>query len=211
MSVNLGKPKRATASENSAVKFVVGIGASAGGLKSLERLFRALPIGTSSSFVVVQHISPDAASSMGEILGRYTDMNVVTVKEGMQLEPDKIFLIPPAKEIMLEGSKFVTSALDREQIGRPVDTFLHSLAGSHGARAIGVILSGTGSDGAEGIKSIHEAGGSTIAESLDTAQFDGMPRNAIATDTIDMIMSPEEISDGHIFGSTHSKRRPNRL
>jgi two-component system CheB/CheR fusion protein len=195
MSVNLGKPEHETASENPAVKFVVGIGASAGGLKSLERLFRALPIGTASSFVVVQHLSPDAGSKMEEILERYTDMSVVMVEEGMELQPDKIFLIPPAKEIALEGSRFVISALDREQIGRPVDTFFHSLSGSFGARAIGIVLSGTGSDGTEGIKAIHETGGTTIVESLDTAQFDGMPRNAIATDVVDMVLSPEEISN----------------
>jgi two-component system CheB/CheR fusion protein len=194
MPVDLGEPEPATTSDDSAIKFVVGIGASAGGLKSIERLFRALPIGTCSSFVVIQHLSPDAESSMEDILKRYTDMSVITVEDGMRLEPDKIFLIPPGKEIELEGSRFTMSPLDREQIGRPVDTFFHSLAGSYGALSIGVILSGTGSDGVEGVKAIHEAGGTTIVESLDTAQFDGMPRNAIATDMVDMVLSPEEIS-----------------
>ncbi len=210
MTVNLGESERTTDSEDAAVKFVVGIGASAGGLKSLERLFRALPAGTSSSFVVVQHLSPDADSSMEEILARYTDMSVVTVREGIELEPDKIYLIPPAKEIQLEGSQFIMSALDREQIGRPVDTFFCSLAGSFGARAIGVVLSGTGSDGVEGIKAIHEAGGTTIVESLDTAQFDGMPRNAIATEIIDMVLAPEEISLwlSHQFEAPQSRPEP---
>ena len=194
MSVDLDITNNHAESENPAIRFVVGIGASAGGLKSLERLFRSLSQGTASSFIVVQHISPDATSSMNEILSRYTMMNVVTVKQGMELEPDTIYLIPPAKEIRLSGQAFEVSVLDREQISRPVDTFFHSLAGSYGARAIGVVLSGTGSDGAEGSKAIHQAGGSTIVESLDTAQFDGMPRNALATECIDMVMSPEEIA-----------------
>ena len=194
MVVELDENLKPPSDSKTTAKFVVGIGASAGGLKSLERLFKSLSQGTASSFVVVQHMSPDASSSMEEILSRYTMMDVVTVEQGMTLEQDTVYLIPPAKEIRLEGADFNVSKLDRDQISRPIDTFFHSLAGSYGSRAIGVVLSGTGSDGSDGIKAIRETGGSTIVESLDTAQFDGMPRNAIATEAIDMVLSPEEMS-----------------
>jgi two-component system CheB/CheR fusion protein len=175
------------------IHFVVGVGASAGGLKSLEKLLRSISPNSQSAFVVVQHMAPDAESSMDEILSRFTSMKVVSAEQEMILSPNTIYLIPPAKEIRLSGHTFEVSKLDREQIARPIDTFFQSLAECYGKRAIGMVLSGTGSDGAEGIEMIHRMGGTTIVESLESAQFDGMPRNALATDCIDLVLKPSEI------------------
>ncbi len=185
---------RASKQDDSAIRFVVGIGASAGGLQSIERLLKSMePVPTDSAFIIVQHMSPDVESSMEEILQRFTDMGVVSVKDGMTLEPNTIFLIPPAKEMRLQGQSFTLADLDRDQIARPIDIFFESLAENYGKQAIGMVLSGTGSDGADGIETIHQRGGYTIVESLETAQFDGMPRNAIGKDCIDKVLSPEEI------------------
>jgi two-component system CheB/CheR fusion protein len=143
---------------------------------------------------VVQHLSPDANSSLDEILSRYTDLKVVTVTEGMALTAKTIFLIPPGKEIRLDGNLFVVSHLDRDQIARPIDVFFTSLSDNYGSRAIGIVLSGTGSDGSAGIRNINSVGGTTIVESPTTAQFDGMPKNAIATECVDYVLAADEIS-----------------
>ncbi|MFK7769598.1 MAG: chemotaxis protein CheB [Mariniblastus sp.] len=183
-----------TESNKSSLRFVVGIGASAGGILSLERLLTSLgPTTGSAAFVVVQHMSPEIESSMEAILQRFTTMKVVAVEDGVQLEPDTVYLIQPAEEIRLDGLCLAVTDLDREQIPRPIDTFFQSLGEGGGDRAIGMVLSGTGSDGAEGIATIHQHGGTTIVESLETAQFDGMPKNAINKECIDMVLSPEEI------------------
>jgi two-component system CheB/CheR fusion protein len=193
MSTTLNDGTQSAANESPPVQFVVGVGASAGGIRSIEKMLRSLEQHPTSAFIIVQHMSPDANSSMSEILARYTAMDVVSVEQQMRLQPNTIYLIPPAKEIRLNGNMFEVTSLDREQIARPIDTFFRSLAESHGDRAIGVVLSGTGSDGTEGIELIHRMGGTTIAESLDSAQFDGMPRNAMATDCINLVMTPGEI------------------
>ncbi|MFK7769602.1 MAG: chemotaxis protein CheB [Mariniblastus sp.] len=177
------------------VKFVVGVGASAGGIRSIEKLLRPITPHSEAAFVIIQHMSPDADSCMVEILTRYTSMGVVLIEQQMSLEPNTIYLIPPAKEVRLNGHTFEVSALEREQIARPIDTFFRSLAESFGEKAIGMVLSGTGSDGSDGIEMIHRMGGTTIVESIESAQFDGMPRNAIATDCIDLVMLAEEIGE----------------
>lgn len=177
------------------VRFIVGVGASAGGLQSLEPLLKSMKAPTGSAFVIVQHMSPDVESSMEEILQRFTEMRVVSATAGMALEQDTIYLIPPAKEIRLQEMTFDVADLDREKIARPIDTFFHSLAENCGSQAIGMVLSGTGSDGTEGIEAIHLNGGTTIVESPETAQFDGMPKNAINKNCIDMVLSPGEIGE----------------
>ncbi len=176
------------------IQFVVGIGASAGGLRSLERLFKSLPVAERASFVVVQHISPVADSNMDEILRRYTDMNVVIAQNGLAIAPATIYLIPPAKEIRLRGDRFEVNALDRAQIAKPIDTFFQSLAESFGGRSIAAVLSGTGSDGSAGISKIKSLGGTTLAESVESAQFDGMPKSATATNCVDLVLTPEKMA-----------------
>ena len=179
----------------SAVEFVVGIGASAGGLQSLEKLLGRIALGTNSSLIVVQHFSPDVVSSMATILGRVTDLNISMVTDGMVLQADTIFLIPPGKEIRLMEDQFHLKDVDRNQVTRVIDILFESLAESRGPSSIGIVLSGTGTDGSKGIEAIRESGGATLVESFQTAQFDGMPKSAVKTGAVELILSPEELSD----------------
>ncbi len=177
--------------------FIVGIGASAGGLRALEELFDNMPADSGAAFVVVQHLSPDFKSLMKELLERRTRMTVKRVQDGMSVEPDIIYLITPRNNLILEDGilKLIEqSEFPRQQPNFPIDIFLDSLAKDRGDRAIGIVLSGTGSDGTRGLQSISEAGGLTFAQSPATAEFDGMPQSAIATGMIDQVLPPDEIA-----------------
>jgi len=188
-------PSNVASEVEAGVAFVVGVGASAGGLQSVEKLLSKIRSGTGSALIVVQHFSPDVVSSMAEILGRSTDLQIQMVTHGMKLQPDTIFLIPPGKEIRLNGNKFESTDVDRKQVTRVIDILFQSLATSRGSTSIGVILSGTGSDGSKGIRAIRAAGGTTLVESFETAQFDGMPKSATQTGSVDFILSPDDLSD----------------
>ncbi|MEM7714241.1 MAG: chemotaxis protein CheB [Cyanobacteria bacterium P01_A01_bin.68] len=177
--------------------FVVGIGASAGGLRALEEFFEHMSTDSGAAFVVIQHLSPDFKSLMKELLERRTRMAVYRVTEGMELQPNSIYLIPPGKNLVLENQKL--HLLEQEERSRhglnfPIDIFLESLAKTYVERAIGVILSGTGSDGTNGLRAINEAGGFAMVQEPTTAEFDGMPRTAIATGVVDRILSPQELA-----------------
>lgn len=177
--------------------FVIGIGASAGGLRALEEFFEHMPTDSGAAFVVIQHLSPDFKSLMKELLERRTRMTIYRVTEGMELEPNCIYLIPPGKNLVLEKQKL--HLLEQEERNRhglnfPIDIFLESLAKTYVEKAIGVILSGTGSDGTNGLRAINEAGGFVMVQEPETAEFDGMPRTAIATGVVDRILSPSELA-----------------
>ena len=160
---------------------IVGVGASAGGLEALETLFDHVPAQCGMAFVVVQHLSPDFKSMMDELLARHTKMAVHRVTDGMQVTPNSVYLIPPKKEMIIQDGQLLLSDKDPSQgLSLPIDTFFRSLAQDAGAHAIGIILSGTGSDGSRGIRDIHDEGGLIIAQSQETAKFDGMPKNAAA-------------------------------
>ena len=173
---------------------IVGIGASAGGLAALEQFFDKVPSDSGMAFVVVQHLSPDFKSLMDNLLSRHTTMPIFRVEDGIELCANAVFLIPPKKIMTVSGSQLRLH--DREaapHLEMPIDIFLQSLAFNVGTRAVGVILSGTGSDGSHGLASVHQAGGLTLVQSPETAQFDGMPRAAIATGVSDFILSPDEM------------------
>ncbi len=176
--------------------YIVGIGASAGGLKALEEFFEHMPTDTNAAYVVIQHLSPDFKSLMKELLERRTRMAVYRITEGMKLEPNSIYLIPPGKNLILLGEQLHLQEQERNTHGLnfPIDIFLKSLAKTRSGKAIGVILSGTGSDGTNGLKTIHEADGFTLVQDPETAEFDGMPRTAIATGIVDRILSPAELA-----------------
>ena len=193
--------------------FVVGIGASAGGLRALEEFFENMPTDSGATFVVIQHLSPDFKSLMKELLERRTRMAIYRVTEGMSLEPNSVYLIPPGKNLVLENRKL--HLLEQEERNRhglnfPIDIFLESLAQNYAERAIGVILSGTGSDGTNGLRAINEAGGFAMAQDPATAEFDGMPRTAIATGVVDQILSPEELAQ-FIYQLTRSPLKTTQL
>src|SRR5918998_3531075 len=139
---------------------VVAIGASAGGLESLERFFNQLPGDTGMAFVVVQHLSPDFKSLMDELLARRTELPIHLVEDGMVVEPDHVYLIPPKKEMIIAGGRLLLSERDRQQeLTLPIDVFFRSLAQDYGTRAVAIVLSGGGSDGSRGIGHVHDAGG----------------------------------------------------
>ncbi|XZQ30193.1 chemotaxis protein CheB [Rhodobacter capsulatus] len=172
---------------------VVAIGASAGGLDALERLFDGLPADTGAAYVVIQHLSPDHKSIMASLLARHTKMPVVTVEDEMELAADTVFLIPPATIMTLEGRHLRLAPKDRRVLSLPIDAFFTSMAAGFGSRAVAVVLSGTGSDGTRGVGAVHAAGGVAIAQDPRDARFDGMPRSAIATGFIDSALGIERI------------------
>ena len=179
------------------VLFVVGIGASAGGLCALEDFFDNMPGDSGAAFVVVQHLSPDHESLMGELLERRTNMSVQRVVEQMRLTPNTIFLIPPGQNLVLENDRLHLIRRARDQSRQPnfpIDLFFQSLATECKAHTISIILSGTGSDGTRGIQEVSKMGGIVLAQDPATAEFDGMPQSAIATNIVDLVLSPSELA-----------------
>jgi two-component system, chemotaxis family, CheB/CheR fusion protein len=180
--------------EASAPTHVVGIGASAGGLDPLVRFFDNLPERTGMAFVIVQHLSPDFKSLMDELLGRHTPLPIHLVEDGMPVEADHVYLIPAKKEMIISGGRLLLSERDRQQeLTLPIDVFFRSLAQDCGPRAVAIVLSGGGSDGSRGIGHVHDAGGLVIAQDLESAQFDGMPKAAIETGAVHHTVPPGEM------------------
>ncbi|HIQ73926.1 MAG TPA: PAS domain-containing protein [Candidatus Cottocaccamicrobium excrementipullorum] len=180
--------------ERAEESFIVGIGASAGGLEALQQFFSFMSPDSGLSFVVVQHLAPDYKSLMADILGKYTEMRVLQAEDGMKVEPNQVYLIPPKKNIILRQGKLFLSEYVQGLLNHPIDIFFTSLAEEMKERSIGVILSGTGSDGTNGVKVIKEKGGLTIVQDPGSAKFDGMPKSAISTGLADYILSPKDIA-----------------
>ena len=178
---------------------VVGIGASAGGLNPLEEFFTHLPDSSGAAYVVVQHLSPDFKSLMKELLSRHTARTVVRIEDGMRMEADSIYLIPPKSILTIQDGCLQVGDQEESDDGHrplsfPIDRFFESLAGAYGPDAIGVILSGTGSDGTKGARAIADAGGTVFVQDPSSAQFDGMPRSAMRTLTPDFVLPPDQIA-----------------
>lgn len=173
--------------------YVVGVGASAGGLEALERMFEPMPTDLDAAFVVVQHLSPDHKSLMASLLARHTRMPVTMVEDDMPIVAGNVYLIPPGAMMTAAKGRLRLIPKSPHGLSLPIDLFFSSLATSFGGRAIGVILSGTGSDGARGSVAINDAGGLLLAQSPESAKFDGMPRSVIATGLVDEILAAEEM------------------
>ena len=173
---------------------VVAIGASAGGIEAVTALVKKLPADTGMAFVVVQHLSPAHESMLTEILGRATRLPVSEVKDDTAVEPDHVYVIPPNKTLAFgKGVLHLSARMEMRGQPRPIDLFMRSLAEEHGHKAIGVVLSGTGSDGTLGLEEIKAAGGITFAQD-STAEQTAMPRSAIAAGTVDFVLPPDEIA-----------------
>ncbi|HSJ55198.1 MAG TPA: chemotaxis protein CheB, partial [Anaerolineae bacterium] len=175
---------------------VVGIGASAGGLTPLSEFFDHMPAGGGLSFVVIQHLSPHGQSLLPEILARHTAMEVRAAEEGARIAPNKVYVIPPAHDLVLHGG--LLHLKEREESGDlhlPIDTFFRSLAEDSGVAGVGIILSGAGADGALGLRAIKEHGGLVIAQTPDTAEQTSMPRHAIETGVVDYVLPPADMPD----------------
>jgi two-component system CheB/CheR fusion protein len=174
--------------------YVVGIGASAGGLEALEAFFDNVPKASGMAFVVVQHLSPDFKSFMDELLARHTDLPIHPVEDGMLVEPNHVYLIPPKKEMIVSGGRLLLSERDRQQeLTLPIDVFFRSLAQDCGPRAVGVVLSGGGSDGSRGIRDVFQSGGLVIVQDPASAQFDGMPKSACDAGVAHWVVAPSEM------------------
>ncbi len=174
---------------------IVAIGASAGGLQAFEEFFTHTPPDTGMAFVLVQHLAPDHESMLVDLIQRYTQIHVEQVEEGMRLEPDHIYVIPPGWVMTLsEGQLHLYEReRDRHLDLLPIDLFFRSLAQEQRERAIAVILSGTGTDGTAGLQEIKAEGGIVMAQEPESAQYGGMPRSAIQTGLVDYILPPEEM------------------
>lgn len=173
--------------------YVVCIGASAGGLDALEKFFKACPVDSGAAFVVVQHLSPDHKSMMNNLLARHTQMPVIMVEDDMPIEANRVFLIPPGTIMHVTAGHLHLTPKNPRGLTLPIDIFYASLAEIYGGHAVGIILSGTGTDGTRGAVAINASGGFVMAQEPESAKFDGMPRSVIATGVVDAILPAEEI------------------
>ena len=190
---------------------VIGIGASAGGLEALQQLFACIPPDSGLGFVVVQHLSPDYKSLMADILGKHTSISVYQAENGMRVEPDTVYLIPPKKLMTIRDGKLILTDYAANSLNHPIDTFFASLAEEKREHAIVAVLSGTGTDGTNGVKLVKEHGGLVIAQAPESAKFDGMPRSVINTGLADFVLSPEEIAEEILnFSNNPTLLRPLR-
>ena len=174
--------------------FIVGIGASAGGLEALERFLKAMPDNSGMAFVIIQHLSPDFKSLMHELLARHTRMTIVPVMATTNIRANTIYLLPPRKEMVMSGGKlFVHERPTDQPLIMPINVFFRSLAREARDKSIAIILSGTGTDGTSGLMDVHDLSGLILVQSEESAKFDGMPRSAIDTGLADLILAPEEM------------------
>ena len=196
---------------------IVGIGASAGGLEAFEQFFRHIPANTGMAFILVSHLDPDHASMLTEILQRTTSMPVTEALDQVQVLPNSVYAIPPNCDLSIFHGKLQLSAPDMPRGQRMViDAFLRSLAEDQGEHAIGIILSGTGTDGTLGLRAIQGAGGITIVQEPATAKYDGMPCSAIqagyATYVLPVEKMPERLlSNTGTLGVQKEKTLPNPI
>lgn len=173
---------------------VVGIGCSAGGLSALEKFFAYAPADSGMAFVVVQHLAPAHVSALPELLQRTTRMPVLEAKDGMRIEPDKVYVIPPNRDLsLLHDTLHLLDPFEPHGLRLPIDFFLKSLATDRKGMAIGVILSGMGSDGMFGLRAIKENAGLTLAQEPASASADSMPSAVIKAGLVDIIDVPEEL------------------
>ena len=171
--------------------FVVGIGASAGGLNAYKAFFDALPSNTGMAFVVISHIHPAAHSQLAEILSRHTKMTVVLAASGMTVRANQVYVIPGNADLLIESGALIVVS-PRTRRNAQVDIFFASLASAMGDRAVGIVFSGYDGDGAEGCKHIKAAGGTTFAQD-NSAEVSGMPLSARATGCVDFVLPPDMI------------------
>src|SRR5246500_5584338 len=175
---------------------VGGLGASAGGLDAFRRLLAVLPAGPGMAFILIQHLDPTHASMMVDLLAGHTPMKVEQAADGMPLEREHVYLIPPGAYLSIRGGALrLSEPRERHGARLPFDFFLRSLAEEHGEHAISVILSGTGGDGSLGLKAIKEKGGLVIVQDPGEGEYDGMPRSAIMTGAVDLVVPVAKIPE----------------
>ena len=189
---------------------IVGIGASAGGLAAFEAFFSGMPVDADPgmAFVLVQHLAPDHKSILAELIRRYTRMRVFEVEDGMIVEPNCAYIIPPGYDMaFLNGALQLFEPSAPRGLRLPIDFFFRSLAQDQCERAIGIVLSGTGSDGTLGVRAIKGEGGMVMVQSLESTEYDGMPRSAIATGLADYELPPAEMAAALMAYSSHAFKK----
>jgi len=174
--------------------YVVGLGASAGGLEALRSFFTAVPAKSGAAFVVIQHLAPDHHSQMAELLATHTQAPVRQIEDGMTIQPDHVYVAPPGKCVKIFRGKLLLLDPEKRAPHLPVDQFFRSLAADRGELAIGIVLSGTGSDGTLGVRAIKEAGGTMMVQDEASAKFSGMPDSAGATGLADYVLPPAKMA-----------------
>jgi two-component system CheB/CheR fusion protein len=174
---------------------VVGVGASAGGLEAFRQLLRRLPVSTGMAIVLITHLDPRHESILPDLLAKATPLPVSEAEDGTRVEPNHIYVMPRNTSMAIEGGALRLWPREKGRSQhRPIDAFLRTLAEDQNARAIGVILSGTATDGTLGLEAIKAEGGITFAQEPKSAQYDSMPRSAIAAGCVDFVLTPEEIA-----------------
>jgi len=197
---------------------IVGLGASAGGIQAFQEFFQALPPKSGMAYVVILHLSPDHDSRLAQVLQMVTKMPVTQVNEKVKVVTDHVYVVPPNQHLtMQDGSIIVSPNTQIEERRAPVDIFFRTLADEHGPNAVCVILSGTGANGSMGLKRVKEKGGATFVQNPREAEFNEMPRNAIATGLVDEVLNVAEIpgkilsyknSLGRVQISEEAEKRP---
>lgn len=190
---------------------IVGIGASAGGLAAFEAFFSGMPADREPgmAFVLVQHLAPDHDSLLAELIQRYTRMKVFEVEDGMQVQINCAYIIPPNRDMaFLNGTLQLLEPAAPRGHRLPIDFLFRSLAQDQHERAIGIVLSGTGSDGTLGVRVIKSEGGMVMVQDPEQSEFDGMPRSAMATGMVDYALKPAEMPAQLIAYVAHAFRRP---
>jgi len=183
---------------------IVGIGSSAGGLEALQTLFRGLPPNSGFGFIVAAHLDPTQESHLSGLLGRCTEMPVVQIEQPAGVEPDHLYVIAPDQELTIKDGVVRPHKPTAPRGHRhPVDLFFRSLAEDQGPRAIAIVLSGTGTNGSLGLRFIKTEGGIAIAQDPATAAFQGMPRSAIGTGIVDLVLAPENMPDALLSLARH--------
>ncbi len=172
---------------------IIGVGASAGGLDALKSFFLGISKNDKNTYVVIQHLSPDYKSMMGELLYKFTDKPILQVEDGMKVANNTVYLIPPKCNLELDkNSTFILKEKpEREHLNLPIDIFFESLARIKKNQAVAIILSGTGSDGTRGIRAIKEEDGLVMVQSPSESKFDGMPYSAINTGLVDYVLETD--------------------
>ena len=191
---------------------IVGIGASAGGLKALERFFDNMPPQENIAFVVVQHLDPKHESLMPGLMEKHTQMKVLTAKTGQKIEPNHLYIKPPGKDVVVKNrTLYLQEPSEGRGLQLTIDIFFRSLAKDLGELAICAILSGAGSDGTLGLKSIKGEGGMAMVQEEKQAEYDGMPRSAISTGLVDYVLPVEKMPTQLITYIRHLSEVPEKI
>ena len=188
--------------------YIVGMGASAGGLEAFERFFKKMPPEPGMAFILVPHLDPTHVSLMPELIQKCSKMKVIQVKDGTAVQPNAVYIVPPNNDLaIINATLQLLQPLKSSGPRMPIDYFFRSLAQDQAEKAICIILSGMGTDGSLGLRAIKGDLGMAVAQDPDTAKYDSMPRSAIATDLVDYILSPEKMPQQLIAYANHTAHK----